>query len=258
MNDVPTILAVFAHPDDESYGPAGTLALYAKAGVAVHLVIFTNGEAGSIGVSKTLSAEELGSRRKVEMENAGRAIGVTSLTMIGLPDSRLHEVDLDEGTAIVRRAIDRHRPEILMTFHERGVSGHPDHIAVFRFCEKAFGETGDHHPLKLYGWAIPESFRGRFQSRREIQLVSDDEINAIIEIPESAVDSKIEAIEAHETQIEFYHQLQEWFGDYRKASSQEFFHLARTKLAVPTGIMTDLFLDIPGFENGMLSRSDKG
>jgi LmbE family N-acetylglucosaminyl deacetylase len=235
-----TILAIFAHPDDEAYGPGGTMARYALEGASVHLLTFTCGEAGTIGVSKDLPREELCRRRTVELRGASEALGLAGCRVVGAPDRGVEETPDEEGIRTVLEEIEFVRPGVVITFHRDGVSGHPDHKAVTRFVREAFRRARPDGPRKLYEWAIPRSKVPLYGERR-VYPAEEDEITTVIDVPDEAMDRKIEAIRRHETQIDFYHQLQRMFGDYRKATSEEYFVLAATRLPRPTEIETDLF-----------------
>jgi LmbE family N-acetylglucosaminyl deacetylase len=237
------LLGVFAHPDDESYGPGGALARAALEGAEVRLLFFTCGEAGTIGISKDLPREELCRRRRVEAARASETLGAAGHRILGLPDRRLSEVPEEEGIRAVIEEIRAHRPQVILTFHRLGVSGHPDHVAIARFTQEAFRRAGAEGPLKLYEWAIPRSKASLYRGRRLIP-VADEEIAAILAIPPAAMERKLEAIRRHETQIEFYEELVRIFGDFREATREEFFVLSDTRLPRPAGIEDDLFAGI--------------
>jgi len=83
-----TLLGVFAHPDDESFGPGGTLARYAAEGYAVHVIIATDGIAGSVEASTTIREHEsLAQVRSAELANAAVALGITTIWSLPYRDS---------------------------------------------------------------------------------------------------------------------------------------------------------------------------
>lgn len=83
----PTLLAVFAHPDDESFGCGGTLARYAWSGVRVHLICATGGEEGSSDPEHLEGYASLAERRRDELNCAARSLGLSSVIMLGYRDS---------------------------------------------------------------------------------------------------------------------------------------------------------------------------
>ncbi|MBE9479005.1 MAG: PIG-L family deacetylase, partial [Chloroflexi bacterium] len=81
------LLAVLAHPDDESFGPGGTLALYAQEGVEVHLICATRGDVGAIPPEMQLNAEETARMRLDELRCAAAQLGLTEVHILGYRDS---------------------------------------------------------------------------------------------------------------------------------------------------------------------------
>jgi LmbE family N-acetylglucosaminyl deacetylase len=233
------LLCVFAHPDDECLGPGGTIAQCALDGGEVFIITFTAGEAGSIGISKTLTREELGKRRRKEMEAAAAALGVAGHRILGVPDKGVSNVDPAWAVGEIVADIRRCRPQVVLTFHRAGVSGHPDHIAVAQFLDRACVATNDDGPLRSFGWGISVD-RARLYERPNLVPVPDEEIAASITIGTEAMDRKIAAIQAHETQIEFFQGLEARF-DYRALASPEHFALARSRTAPAGKILTDLW-----------------
>lgn len=236
-----TILAVFAHPDDEAYGPGGTLAHYALSGTDVYMLTFTCGEAGSIGISRTLPTDELCRRRTAELREASEALRLRGHRLVGEPDGQLASMDREKGIEIVLDEFRRRRPQVVITFHHGGVSRHPDHLAVYRFVKEAFARAGDDSPDRVFGWCMPESLSHVYRGERDVDFAAESEIAARISIPDEAMDRKIEAIESHRTQIEFFGQLQEWFENYREVTGTEHFELIEGKAPLPRAVITDLF-----------------
>lgn len=238
---------MFAHPDDESYGPGGTIAHYAIEGVHVFILMFTCGEAGSIGISKELPADELCRRRTEEFEGACKALGVTAFRLLGVPDKGVADVDREWAIEQILAAFREYRPQVALTFHRLGVSGHPDHVAVAGLLRDAFDRAGQVGvgPLKLYEWGIPEE-KGRLYDRPNLRVTPAGELNACITPGENAMDRKIAAIRRHATQIEFFNSLQDQF-DYRTVASPEWFTRRRSRVPVAGCVETDLFAGVDGF-----------
>ena len=233
------LLCVFAHPDDESYGPGATLAQCAMDGVDVHILMFTCGEAGTIGVSKDMPDDELCAARRVEMGVACEALGVKSWRILGVPDKGVADTDEDAAVGEILADIETFRPQVVLTFHREGVSSHPDHIAVTRFLDRAFVEAGDGGPQRFFEWGIPRA-RSHLYDRPNLKPMPDEEIACSVHPSDEAIERKIAAIEAHVTQVAFYHWMQERF-DYRTGSVPEFFALRRTRGEPPGGLLGGLF-----------------
>ncbi len=180
-----TLMAVFAHPDDESFGIGGTLARYgADPDVRVVLVCATRGEAGEISDPNLASPERLGEVREQELRFACRTLGVDALYFLGYRDSgmagapenqhprALIMAEAQEVVGQIVAHIRRERPDVVVTFDENGGYGHPDHVAIHHFTTAAFAAAADparypeqiaaglkpHQASKLYYTAIPRRF----------------------------------------------------------------------------------------------------
>ena len=130
------LLAVFAHPDDETFLAGGTLARHAADGWDVRLITLTRGEAGRRGPYVDLSQREFAALRETELRAACAALGVANLQVLGFPDKSigLHEAEaLDAVTAVIASW----RPALVLTFGPDGISGHTDHVAVSRIVTAA-------------------------------------------------------------------------------------------------------------------------
>jgi len=126
------ILAIFAHPDDESIVAGGTLAACAAAGLDVVIVCMTRGEQGSIAHRDLATRETLGSLREAELRAAASALGVKSVECLGYPDGELEWVHMVKLETDIRQAIQRWRPDAVVTFGREGLYWHPDHIAIHK------------------------------------------------------------------------------------------------------------------------------
>ncbi len=148
------LLAVLAHPDDESFGPGGTLARYAAEGVEVHVAIATDGVAGSVADGYEAALQELVAVRAKELDAATQILGVI-LHKLGYRDSGYlnnpanHHPDAfintDEHEAIGKVvALIRHiRPQVVITHDETGGYFHPDHIHCWKITTAAFHAAAD-------------------------------------------------------------------------------------------------------------------
>jgi LmbE family N-acetylglucosaminyl deacetylase len=140
-----TILAVVAHPDDESLACGGLLAACAERGVRTAVLCLTRGERGPGG-----SAGELAAARARELHDAARALGVQTVVLLEHEDGMLPWIDprrLEEDIAEVIRQL---RPEIVVTFDEDGLYWHPDHVAVHERTTAAVAALGTSAPALWY------------------------------------------------------------------------------------------------------------
>lgn len=132
------LLAVFAHPDDESMGMGGTLAKYSAEGVETHLVCASRGERGWFGPEEQdPGPERLGQIRTKELENAVRELGMKSLEFLGYVDGEVDEANPAEIIGRIVAHIRRIQPQVVVTFPPDGNYGHPDHIAIGQFTQAA-------------------------------------------------------------------------------------------------------------------------
>ncbi len=197
------LLAVFAHPDDESFGPGGTLAKYGAEGVQVAVVIATRGEGSTLGAE--LHGDELGDVRTAELECASQALGISDVRLWSYPDTQLNQVDAQELADKVALAISEFRPDVLLTFAPGGITGNPDHIAMTAAVVGAFssGETNVEHNNSptLYFWSIPDSIAEHLRSISPIPFVGvpEEDVSAIIDTS-SYQAQQWEAIRCHKSQ----------------------------------------------------------
>jgi N-acetyl-1-D-myo-inositol-2-amino-2-deoxy-alpha-D-glucopyranoside deacetylase len=163
-----TLLAVHAHPDDESIGTGGTLALYAREGVRVVLVCATRGEEGELhGVSP---AQDPATVRTRELEAACRVLGISDLRFLGYRDSGMAgtqanhhpqafcNADPEEASARLAGIIRQVRPQVVITYNERGFYGHPDHVAANRITVSAVQKAMEAGPGAEPPWDVPRLF----------------------------------------------------------------------------------------------------
>lgn len=149
-----TILAILAHPDDESFGPGGTLARYAAEGVDVHVCITTDGAAGSVEIGQEAAHSNLIGVRTAELENACQILGATP-HWLGYRDSGMSGnaanqhpeafVQSDDQEAIGRvvKLIRQLKPDVVITHDETGGYYHPDHIRCWAIVTEAFHAAAD-------------------------------------------------------------------------------------------------------------------
>jgi mycothiol S-conjugate amidase len=172
------LLAIHAHPDDESSKGAGTMALYANEGVRVALVCATGGEEGEIlnpRMDKPGILDRIDEIRKAELQTACDMLGVAEIYMLGYRDSGMPgrpsnshpdaftNADPKEAVGRLVEIIRKERPEVVLSYDESRGYEHPDHVRVHEWGIQAFKEAGDPdlhldrgepwQPSKLYYFA---------------------------------------------------------------------------------------------------------
>jgi LmbE family N-acetylglucosaminyl deacetylase len=190
------LLAIFAHPDDETFRPGGTLALLAQSGVRVQVLTMTRGEAGSCGDPPICIPEELPAVRESELRCACVALGLELPHLLNYQDGHLAEADTELITAQILKAINEFHPRILLSFGPDGLSGHPDHIVVGHCASMAFSSSND--VVALYTMAIPYTLAEQMNMSR-IHPVPDEQISLSVDISPTWL-AKQNAMACHATQ----------------------------------------------------------
>jgi N-acetyl-1-D-myo-inositol-2-amino-2-deoxy-alpha-D-glucopyranoside deacetylase len=226
-----TILAVLAHPDDESFGMGGTLALYASRGVDVHLVCATRGEVGDVSPELLAGFKSVAELRESELRCAAGILGLKGVHFLdyrdsgmpGSPDNvhpnALAAQPLDEVAAKVAAFIRDLDPDVVLTFDPIGGYRHPDHIAIQQATVRAFEQgtgsgsrakrlyfhTMPHGLLKMAVFILPLFGKNphKFGSNGDIDLASiakvDFPVHARIDI-RSVLEKKQKAGACHDSQ----------------------------------------------------------
>lgn len=140
------VLAVIAHPDDESFGLGGVIGELARAGADVAVLCFTQGGASTLHTGEG----ELREIRSRELTAAADILGVRGVELRNLPDGELSSM-VPALTRETATAITRYDPDGLLIFHRDGVTGHPDHAAAGTAALAA----ADDHALPVLEWTLP-------------------------------------------------------------------------------------------------------
>ena len=247
-----TVLAVFAHPDDEGFGCGGTLAALAAGGHRVTLICATNGDVGEISDPALATPETLPSVRQGELRAAMDLTGILDVRFLNYRDSGMvgwedneHPMSLFQapGEKVVQQieaVIRELRPDLVITHDPTGGYGHPDHVTICQRTEAAVERCRDEKGPLLYYVCFPRSFFQRMWNKMiELGLrppfsaddtealgTPDGEVTTILDVGRY-VGTKKESLERHRTQIERdgpFSQLPQEFMD--EIMSSEFFQLA--------------------------------
>lgn len=157
---MPTLLAIVPHPDDETYSFGGTIALAARAGWDCAVACISSGEAGERYDGGEPSPAALGPAREREFAESCRALGALPAATLRLPDGRLQSAP--EPRAELDRLLAEVRPDMLLTLGADGAYGHPDHLAVHRWVNAAWGRAERAFPL-LYAAFPPGLFLPQYE-----------------------------------------------------------------------------------------------
>jgi mycothiol S-conjugate amidase len=171
------LLAVLAHPDDESFGPGGTLALYAQRGASVHLICATRGEVGDVPAGMMKDHKDIADLRASELRCAAEHLGLKAVYFLDYRDSgmpgtsendhprALARAPKEEVVRKITRLMRQIRPQVVITFDPIGGYRHPDHIAIYEATLESFHAAGNpnfnanglepYQPQKLYYHTFP-------------------------------------------------------------------------------------------------------
>jgi LmbE family N-acetylglucosaminyl deacetylase len=150
------VLAVVAHPDDETFGLGAIVDGWTAASAAVHILCYTHGEASTLNES----GADLDRERAGELRQASTELGAATVALLDYPDGDLGAVPLDVLADHVTRLAARHRPEGLLVFDDTGITGHPDHQAATRAALHAASAVA----LPVLAWTLPAAVASRLHA----------------------------------------------------------------------------------------------
>lgn len=268
MADKLTLVAIFAHPDDEAFGTGGTLTKYAHEGVDVHLIMATRGEAGQFANPAVAPVRPMSLLREQELRNACQHYGIKQLHLLGYVDGQTAIVPPAEAVVRIVELLRQLKPQVVLSFGPEGVYGHFDHLAVHRWATAAvelagnpnrWPEVGPAHQVpKFYHRTMPQAQVDQmedYSGRSAVDMggipfpfvgYPADYITTIIDV-RPYVQSKLQGIRSHLSQLnpempmlqdDFDPLQNEWFW-------RETFRLARVcGVARPSHVETDLFVGV--------------
>lgn len=154
-NAIRKLVAVLAHPDDETFGMGGTLAYYASLGVEITLICTTDGQAGTVEPEYLEGYDSIAALRADELRCAAKALGIKEVIQLNYRDSGMQgsetnahtdaliNIPIDEVACEIAAHLRRVRPQVIITHDPVGNYFHPDHIATHEATVLAFFLTGD-------------------------------------------------------------------------------------------------------------------
>ena len=157
------VIAIVAHPDDESFGLGGLLAALVDAGASVGVVCFTKGEASTLGVTT-----DLGAIRDRELRAAASVLGVDKVTLFDHPDGRLADVATEVLLAEVADVVVD--VELVVAFEPGGVTGHPDHRAATAVARRVAADRG----VPLVEWGVSSEVAAALRAELGAPFVAVD------------------------------------------------------------------------------------
>lgn len=195
-----TVVAIFAHPDDEAFGPSGTLAKLAKEGNDVYLLCATRGEGGENHL-KTKNEKKLNEIRENELLCSAKTLGVKKVFFLGFTDGTLSNNIYHQVAEKIIEIITPLKPEIIITEEYRGVSGHLDHIAVSMISSYVFQKLPSIKKIMYH--CVTKKYRLLMPSDYFVFIppgYDESEIDEVVDTS-SVWETKIKAIMCHQSQI---------------------------------------------------------
>jgi len=183
-DDLLTLMAVHAHPDDEASSTGGVLAYYADQGIRTVVVTCTNGEFGDApGQIKPgddgHDEQAVAQLRLAELRRSAKILGVSQLELLGYHDSGMPDweykdrpdafcnVPLDEVAGRISALMETYRPQVVIGYDDKGMYQHPDHVHAARAAAAAAAQSGI--PAKYYQSTMrPSSWRKVWQALRDL------------------------------------------------------------------------------------------
>jgi len=264
------VLMVYAHPDDETFGAGGTTAALSERGVAVHILLATRGQAGSIAdpeLDTPANRAHLGPLREAEARAAAATLGAAGIAFLDHLDGALDTVDRAQLVREVAAEVRRVRPDVVVTFGPEGVYGHPDHVAVHHATAGAFSLAaepavavdglGPHAAGRLFYQVIRAELAATINEwrgpvvldGREHPFVgyADDVITTRVDIS-AVVERKLAALACHRTQTAG--RMDEIRERLLQPPHVEHFILAASRLPAAEGLAHDLLAGLEGRDSG--------
>jgi LmbE family N-acetylglucosaminyl deacetylase len=255
------LAAVFAHPDDDTYGVGGTVGLHADAGIEVTAILATSGDAGRILHPSLATPQNLGLVREGEDRAAWGELGAKpALHFLRHPDGGLQGVPRGDLVGRIAELLATARPQVVVTFGPDGVTGHEDHVAVGEAATAGFHRARERSPeaglARLLYVAIPQSRLDRLNEllrKRGIEPLDPTQPFVPRGVPDETIDvlvdcspvyqRKLEALRQHKTQGELEDVPYELWPE---VLDREAFVMAWPERASGGPVLSDVFEGLPG------------
>ncbi|HMR64164.1 MAG TPA: PIG-L family deacetylase [Anaerolineae bacterium] len=256
MTNKLSLVAIFAHPDDEAFGTGGTLTKYASEGVDVHLIIATRGEAGRVANPNVNTVQPFGLQRELELRRACEIYGAT-LHLLGYIDGQTPMVPPAEAVFKIVKILRAVKPQVVIGFGPDGIYGHYDHLVAHRWASAAVSlaaeadrwpEAGPPHQVaKFYYRALPQAQVDNMVERVGYNTVDmggvpfpfvgfePEQITTVIDV-QGYARQKLQAIRCHASQLSPETPLLQ--SDFDPLA-HEWFHEETFILAQPSGLLSN-------------------
>lgn len=198
-----SVLAIFAHPDDESLAAGGVLALSAARGHRVSLLCLTRGEGRSLVPAEAADVAQIRAR---ELAGAARCLGITTVRLEAFRDGYLPWEDADRVRSCIRAMIDEVQASVVVTFDEDGLYWHPDHIAVHQHVMAVVTDMGQTAPA-VFCVTMPTGQMRALASGQPVLGIEAEAFGAEAPAPTwrlsvaDVIEIKVAALRQHQSQV---------------------------------------------------------
>jgi N-acetylglucosamine malate deacetylase 2 len=245
-----TLLAVFAHPEDEAFGPVGTLAKYASEGVRVLTVTASREPA----LPSTAIPVEFISRTPAPLREklcSCLTCGTERICLLDRDSAEIRRADETTMEQRLVRLIREQQPQVVVTYGPEGVTCDPEHRLISRLATRAFHASGDpmHYPehlrdglypflpKKLYYCVLPQSFLNRWDLHG-LAGVPDDQVTTVLNVSDYS-EAKLRTLYCQRNHMVDY---APWMSDDKLVEwDEEYFALAASNMRRKSRTEDDLF-----------------
>lgn len=235
MDDLGTILGIWAHPDDETYLSAGLMAQGVRNGGRVVCVTATRGEGGSMDEERWPSAT-MGKVREAELMRCFEILGVTEHHWLDQLDVDMDTGLPEDGFARVRDIMADVQPDTILTFGPDGMTGHVAHMSVSAWAVRGLEEVGK-PGARVHFATYPQEWADEFvpiYNRFDVfrpgmpPITAPEDLSIAFVLPPELLELKLRAIEEHESQVGG---MVAAFGEdiFRRAMYAEWYRLGAEK-----------------------------
>ncbi|HZG93571.1 MAG TPA: PIG-L family deacetylase [Mycobacteriales bacterium] len=208
MDELGTILGIWAHPDDEAWLSAGLMARAVDAGSRIVCVTATRGELG-VQDADRWPPERLADIRTAELAETLAILGVEEHRWLDYPDGAVADVDADEAVERLVAVLAEVRPDTVLTMGPDGMTGHIDHITVSDWVTAAVAQHADPSTRLHYATVLPdvwavtrdEFFRLGISMGGEPSLTDRADLSIDFELDDEMVERKRRALLAQASQV---------------------------------------------------------
>ncbi len=229
------ILYIYPHPDDESFGPAHVMAKQLREGHEVYLLTLTKGGATRQRFKYGYSVEKMGDVRYREMLCVEKALGLTGMTILDLPDSGLKEMDPRDIENVIRAEIERIQPQVIVTYAVHGISGFHDHLVSHAVVKRVFVEMREQaNYLKRFAMVTLREEDAKNSPHFHLSGSKPEEIDCVIAVSDEDIAKNLAALDCYKT----FQETIEKSGVKKMKAPQSRFEIFQENHQPP---LTDLF-----------------